>query len=319
MKVISIFSGCGGSSLGYQLAGSKVLLAVEWEQNAVDTYRKNFPDTKVFHGDIKDLSVEKVQELTGIKIGDLDVFDGSPPCQGFSTSGKRNMKDDRNQLFNEYTRLIKELQPKIFVMENVSGMVKGNMKFIFVEILKELKKCGYKVKAKLLNAKYYQVPQSRQRLIFIGIREDLNIEPSFPIPSKKVITVREAFKNVPKGERKEAEGLLKTLVEQLKPGELASKYHPKGFYFGTRKLIWDKPSHTVIKLFKPSMNMVVHPDKNESITINEVKRLFTFPDNFIFEGSFKDSWARMGNSVPPNFMKAIALHIKKEILTKCNN
>lgn len=164
--VISIFAGCGGSSLGYSMAGLRELLAVEWDDNAVQTFRLNFPDVPVYHGDIAKLSVEECLRRTGLEPGQLDVFDGSPPCQGFSTAGKREMNDDRNQLFREYVRLLRGLQPKVFVMENVSGMVKGKMKLIFAEIMQELKASGYKVSCRLLNAMYFGVPQSRQRLIF---------------------------------------------------------------------------------------------------------------------------------------------------------
>jgi DNA (cytosine-5)-methyltransferase 1 len=137
--VISTFAGAGGSSLGYSMAGFRELLAVEWDDNAVATFRLNFPDVPVYHGDIARLSVEQVLEMTGLQPGELDVFDGSPPCQGFSTAGKRQIDDPRNQLFREYVRLLRGLRPKVFVMENVSGMVKGKMKLVFVDILRELK------------------------------------------------------------------------------------------------------------------------------------------------------------------------------------
>ncbi len=127
----------------------------------------------VFHGNIAKLSVEECLRITGLQPGELDVLDGSPPCQGFSTAGKRKMNDGRNQLFREYVRLLRGLRPKILVMENVSGMVKGKMKLIFAEILRELKASGYHVSARLMNAMHYGVPQSRQRMIFIGVREDL--------------------------------------------------------------------------------------------------------------------------------------------------
>lgn len=171
--VISLFAGCGGSSLGYSMAGYRELLAVEWDDHAVETFRANFPEVPVFHGDIAKLSVEEVFRLTGLKPGELDVLDGSPPCQGFSTAGKRKMDDGRNQLFREYIRLLRGLQPKVLVMENVSGMIKGKMKLIFVEILQELKSSGYHVSARLMNAMYYGVPQSRQRMIFVGVRNDI--------------------------------------------------------------------------------------------------------------------------------------------------
>jgi len=171
--VISLFAGCGGSSLGYSMAGYRELLAVEWDDHAVATFMLNFPDVPVYHGDIAKLSVDECLRLAGIGPGELDVLDGSPPCQGFSTAGKRKMDDGRNQLFREYVRLLRGLQPKVLVMENVSGMVKGKMKLIFVDILKDLKSSGYHVSARLMNAMYYGVPQSRQRMIFVGVREDL--------------------------------------------------------------------------------------------------------------------------------------------------
>lgn len=156
--VISTFAGAGGSSLGYSMAGYRELLAVEWDANAVETFKMNYPDVPVFHGDITKLSVEEILAITKIKPRELDIFDGSPPCQGFSLAGKRDLSDNRNQLFREYVRILRGLKPKAFVMENVYGMVKGKMKLIFAEALQELKASGYDVSAKLLNAKYFSVP-----------------------------------------------------------------------------------------------------------------------------------------------------------------
>jgi len=168
--VISTFAGGGGSSLGYSMAGFREVLLVEWDDNAADTLRLNFPTVPLFHGDIAKLSVEEAFDRAQLQPGALDVLDGSPPCQGFSTAGRRDFGDSRNQLFREYVRLLRGLRPKVFVMENVSGMVKGGMKLIFAEVLQELKASGYAVKARLLNAMFYGVPQSRERMIFIGTR-----------------------------------------------------------------------------------------------------------------------------------------------------
>jgi len=180
--VISTFAGCGGSSLGYKLAGFRELLAVEWDDNAVATFQLNFPDVPVYHGDIAKLIGAECMKLVGVKSGELDVLDGSPPCQGFSTAGKRKFDDPRNSLFKEYARLLKELQPKVFVMENVTGMVKGYMKQAYLVIIKTLRDCGYRAKGEVLNAMYFNVPQSRGRVIIIGVRNDLGIEPSHPKP-----------------------------------------------------------------------------------------------------------------------------------------
>ena len=170
--VVSTFAGGGGSSLGYHQAGFEELLAVEWDDDAVQTLRDNFPDLPIYHGDISALTVEECMSLAGIKKGDLDVLDGSPPCQGFSTSGKRNFTDPRNTLFGEFVRLLEGLKPKVFVMENVKGMIKGAMKQIFLQIMAALRGAGYHVEAQVLNAKFYGVPQSRERVIFIGVRKD---------------------------------------------------------------------------------------------------------------------------------------------------
>jgi DNA (cytosine-5)-methyltransferase 1 len=313
-NVISTFSGCGGSSLGYKMAGGNVLLSIENNANAAATYRENFPDTILIEKSIYDVSVDEVLTKTNIKPYELGILDGSPPCQGFSVSGKRDLNDNRNQLYKEYIRLLKGLQPKCFVMENVAGMVQGNMKFVFVEILKELKEAGYNVSVKLLNTKNYEVPQSRPRLIFIGVRSDLDIEPSHPGPLKNIITVARAFKGCSDGERLTPTNTMTILAPKMRQGEKASKHHPKGSFFSSHRLCWDKPAPTILKTIESSVAIVLHPEKDESISIEELKRLFTFPDDFKLIGSFKEKWARLGNCVPPMFMKHIASHINKNIL-----
>lgn len=191
--VVSTFAGAGGSSLGYSMAGFRELLAVEWDDNAVQCFRANFPGIPVYHGDIKQLTVEEVLRLTGLRVGELDLFDGSPPCQGFSTAGKRDFDDPRNQLFRQYVRLLQGLQPRVFVMENVSGMVKGKMKLIFADVLTELRGCGYRVEARVLNAACFGVPQARMRMIFVGVREDLGLDPSHPTAQTAPIALRDAL------------------------------------------------------------------------------------------------------------------------------
>ena len=317
--VVSTFSGCGGSSLGYQLAGGKVLLAVEQDDNAVATYRLNFPDTPIYHGDIGKLTVEACCEKAGVNPGKLDILDGSPPCQGFSTAGKRDFGDDRNQLFREYARLLRGLKPKVFVMENVSGMVKGKMKLIFAECLRELKASGYKAKARLLNAMYYNVPQSRQRLIFVGVRQDLDIEPGYPKAQGRPMTVRQAWasvvntaEDVAAAEVKETYAVAKA-ARTLRPGQSC-----KNTFFNLVRAAWNRPCPTVAKSHGQSLSMagLMHPTDMRRPTIPELKRIGSFPDGFRFAGDFGEQWARIGNSVPPNFMRAIAEHIRDNILAE---
>jgi DNA (cytosine-5)-methyltransferase 1 len=342
--VISTFAGCGGSSLGYKLAGFHELLAVEWEQNAVDTFRLNFPDVPVFHGDIAKLSVDECLRLAGgIKPGELDVFDGSPPCQGFSTVGKRKFDDPRNSLFKEFARLLEGLQPKVFVMENVTGMVKGAMKQAYLQIVKTLRECGYQVKGEVMNAMYYNVPQSRERVIIIGVRNDLGIEPTHPKPQTRPIPAKEVLAGcigtrsqrinpwVP-SDRSPAtlckmdagwQALILTEAE-LKEAQIRQTWQSwrvlKGLekhkHFGLVRLCADKVAPTLVKDAGNTTTGQVHPFDIRKLTIPEAKRIGSFPDDFKLIGSFHEKWARIGNSVPPNLMRAIAEHIKREILEK---
>lgn len=196
--VISTFSGGGGSSCGYHMAGGNILAAVEFWPPAVEVYKANFPETPVICRDIAQVTAEELLALTGLSCGQLDILDGSPPCQGFSTAGKRQVHDPRNSLFKEFVRLLDGLQPRVFVMENVSGMVKGQMKWVFAQVLQSLKGAGYRVECRLLDAMYFGVPQSRQRVIFIGVRNDLGIAPSHPKPQTRPIPLREALPGIVK-------------------------------------------------------------------------------------------------------------------------
>lgn len=319
--VISLFAGCGGSSLGYQMAGFRELLAVEWDDNAVETFKLNFKGVSVYHGDIGDLSVDECLRLANVKPGELDILDGSPPCQGFSTAGKRDFGDDRNQLFKEYVRLLKGLKPKVFVMENVSGMVKGKMKLIFAEILRMLKAVGYKVSVRLLNAMYYGVPQSRQRLIFVGVREDLGIEPSHPKPQTKPICFRDAvFGCDESSEVRDLSSCIEKYVSKhpggwsVRPRLYKSIMSTLAGSFSLKFAEWGKVLQTISKS-EIATTGILHPDRKRYISLSEAKRCSSFPDMFLFTGRAKGI-ERIGNSVPPLMMKAIALHIKKEILNR---
>jgi len=323
--VISTFAGCGGSSLGYHWAGFDERLAVEWENNAVETFKLNFPDVPVYHGDIAQLSADECLRLAGLEKGELDVFDGSPPCQGFSTAGKRKYNDPRNSLFIEFARLLNDLQPRTFVMENVTGMVKGYMKQAYLQIMKTLRECGYKAKGQVLNAKYFNVPQSRERVIVIGVREDLAVEPSHPYPKSKPIKFKEAMRGSQKDDEEER-GLPEVLLQYAKkhPGgwNTNNKIYSniKGSIAGamsTKWLEWDKTCGTLPKS-EISSTGIVHPNKKRYINLAEAKRIASFPDDFIFLDR-KDGIARIGNSVPPKLAQAIAEHIKNNILDEANN
>lgn len=178
--VVSLFAGAGGSSMGYILAGYKPRLAVEWDKHAAACYALNFPRTPLYVGDVGALTDAEALRLAELAPGELDVLDGSPPCQGFSTAGARKLTDDRNMLFLEYVRLLRAFKPRAFVMENVPGIALGKMKLVFLEVMKTLREAGYNVRCAVLDASAYGVPQVRKRAIFIGFREDLGITPQFP-------------------------------------------------------------------------------------------------------------------------------------------
>jgi len=319
--VISLFAGCGGSSLGYSMAGFKELLAVDCDKNAIATFRLNFPNVRTWLGDIRKLSVEQCMEMTNIQTGELDLLDGSPPCQGFSTAGKRILEDERNYLFKEYLRFLSGLKPKTFIMENVSGMVKGKMKLLFSQIIKELKNAGYNVSCKLMDAKYFCVPQTRKRLIFLGVRKDMNANPAFPGPQHWPFTVYEAINDYPDGlNQGEFQGPLLKVARRMKPGQKGDKAVIRRRYFNFVRLKWNEPSVTICnRVCTPKTTWcsgLIHPDYQRHLNIAELKRLQSFPDGFQLVGRFRTQWGLIGNSVPPLFMKAIAEHVRRAILKK---
>lgn len=255
-----------------------------------------------------------------IKSGELDIFDGSPPCQGFSMVGKRSIDDERNQLFRQYVRLLKGLKPKAFVMENVSGMVKGKMKIIFAEVLRELKSCGYKVTARLLNAKYFGLAQSRQRMIFIGIRNDIAGEPIHPRPQKYPQTFYHACGDLCGNDDNDRflPDIIK-VIGKLQPDKWKSHEKiytkikgSKGGMISTCWASWNRTTGTLVKS-EIGNTGIVHPDRERFISLAEAKRLSGFPDDYWFSGRTKGI-ERMGNCVSPPLMAAVSRTIYENYL-----
>ena len=321
--VVSLFAGAGGSSLGYSAAGFRELLAVEWDKHACQCLRQNFPGLTVYEGDISKLTTERALELAGITPGELDVLDGSPPCQSFSTAGKRDMNDPRGQLFREYVRMLGIFRPKVFVMENVSGMVKGKMKLIFAEILRTLRGAGYEVGAWLLNAMHYGIPQSRERMIFVGVRSDLvGAGPGVPPGSSRGITFREAVEGCPDVGGKVLGEFLQRMAQSQPRGLWSSHLgiwrRLKGNdadCMSTKWCSWDDTPGTVTKEWI-SLSGMIHPWRERYLSAGEVKRIGSWPDQYFFVGKFGDIVRRVGNSVPPLLMDRISQHVRREILSK---
>ncbi len=328
VNVVSTFSGCGGSSLGYKRAGCKVLLAIDFEDRAVKTYKLNFPETEVWKRNIREVTGKEILKKLGLERGELDILDGSPPCTPFSLSGKRengwnieykhsseSVVQRSDDLFFEFIRLVGEVKPRVFVAENVRGMVTGKAKGYFNSILRNMKLVGYDVQVFDVDAKHFEVAQSRPRIVFIGVRNDIakkGMKP--PLKTSKPISFHEAVKDIVNTEIElkwssiDLDTKTGKLLKVTKQGESLSKHHPTGSYFNTTRIDPMKPIPTVTTKVQ-----IAHPYENRWLTISELKRCASFPDDFKFL-SMTDAWVRIGNSVPPNLIKNIALYVRKNLL-----
>ena len=328
-SVVSTFSGCGGSSLGYKKAKCKVLLAIDFEDNAVKTYKLNFPKTPIWKANIREITGKKILDAIGMKKGELDIFDGSPPCTSFSPAGKRekgwgkvykHMSETEPQrtddLFFEFIRLIKEIKPKSFIAENVRGLIQGRTKGYFNKILRAMREAGYKIRVFDINAKNFDVPQSRPRVFFIGIRNDLAPNEWPKLETKKPISFYAGTKDleIPENELKEVRSVMNRnsinqYLPMMKQGESMSKYHPKGNQFGYVRASYNNPCPTITA---GGYMQIFHPIDNRALTVTEARRLSSFPDNYKFL-SLRDGWIRIGNSVPPNLMMNMAKYVRSII------
>lgn len=312
-NAISTFSGCGGSSLGYKMAGFKVLWASEFIPAAQDTYRLNHPNTILDTRDIRQVQAEEILRTIGMSEGELDLLDGSPPCAAFSTSGSReagwgrvkqysDTKQRVDDLFFEFARIVKGVQPKVFVAENVSGLIKGTAKGYFLQILKALRDCGYTVEAKLLDGRWLGIPQMRQRLIFVGVRNDLasrfNVKPAFPKPLPYMYGVRDALPH----------------IKRIRHGGNVDNWKPSTFPAGT--VVQSDALTTATAYLSAGGWVETDAGERRKFTIDELRPICGFPNDFVFTGSFAQQWERMGRAVPPVMMSHIASAVRDEILCR---
>lgn len=359
LTLVSTFSGCGGSCLGFRMAGFEVLWASEFVDAARAVYAANAsPGTVVDGRDIRAVDPVEVLRSLGVKSGDLDVLEGSPPCASFSTAGKREKHwgaekkySDKVQrtddLFFEFARFVRAMRPKVFVAENVSGLVKGVAKGYFLEILAALKACGYVVEARLLDAQWLGVPQARQRIIFVGVREDLKFAPAFPSPLSHRYSVRDALPGIMRVMH-DTSGLYgagdvtnrpaptitvgvnavnsnhfqveaETDISGQAIGAEWDKLNPGGQsekYFSLVRADAAAPSPTVTASggMNSGIACVTHPTEKRKFSIAELKRVCAFPDDFALSGTYAQQWERLGRAVPPLMMRAIAETIRDRIL-----
>jgi DNA (cytosine-5)-methyltransferase 1 len=297
-RILSLFAGCGGLDSGFIKNGKYThVLVNDFDKDACQTYELNF-HIKPNCGDVKKLT----------EIPDFDLLMGGFPCQGFSMANPyRNEKDKRNELYLEILRILKLKKPKYFILENVKGLLnmggyatpqdkKDRQGKIMKIILDDLKNCGYKVQFKLFEIKLYDVPQKRERVIIIGVRDDIDFTPQWPKASDKIITLQQAI------------------------GDLSIEYNPDiqhvgtkhkcavTGYLGNRELKWDEPSPTITGRGGGSGGPVIHnhPSLKRRLTVRECARIQTFPDDFKFVGSISSMYKQLGNAVPYKFSEHLA-------------
>ena len=350
--VIDLFSGSGGSALGFRSAGFTVAAAVEINKLASESFKKNFPETKVFSEDICSIDGKRLLKETGLSASDRDkiVILACPPCQGFSTARRNEQRksDPRNLLIMEFVRLVKEIKPAAFVMENVPGLAKGIGRVVFNDAMNQLSKIGYHMtEPKVLEAADYGVPQRRKRLVLMGTRvKKINLalpEPTHQKPQSQDNklqawkTVRETISDLPKikaGTRDEkdlfhmsahlSEINLQRLRHTPKDGGsrsswpenlvLACHKSVKGYTDVYGRMQWDSPSPTMTGgCAMISKGRFGHPEQNRAISLREASRLQSFPDDFVFVGNFGEIAKQIGNAVPPQLAKEIAGSLLKSL------
>lgn len=320
MDIISLFSGCGGLDLGFQKAGFNVLWANEYDKSIWDTYKFNHAATQLDKRDIRNIQSEEIPNCLGII--------GGPPCQSWSEAGaKRGIDDSRGQLFYDYIRIVRDKQPLFFLAENVSGILTARHKQAFINILNLFEEVGYKIAYKLVNAKDFEVPQDRKRVIIVGYSEKIGKIFEFPQTKSKIFTLKDAISDL-------------ELIQPSKFGDKVKLSHPiipnheyldMGFssiYMSRNRVrSWSEPSFTIQAggrhaPLHPQANKMILVDRNKQIfdpnspqpyrrlSVRECARIQTFPDDFIFKyNHIADGYKMVGNAVPVNLAKILATKI----------
>lgn len=331
MAVISLFSGAGGLDLGFHRAGFITAIANEFDPKICPTFRYNFPNVNLIEGDIRNIDAGAFPQH-------VDGIIGGPPCQSWSEGGaKRGFNDPRGQLFLEYIRILEATQPLFFVAENVSGMLAprhANAVAAFLDSFRHAGEYGYDVQLRMLNAKDYQVPEDRDRVFYIGFRRDFNIQDfEFPAPITPRLTLRDAIWDlrdtaIPALERNHTNGNA-CIVDN-------HEYYVSGFspiYMSRNRVRgWDEQGFTVqasgrqcqlhpqapmMELVEPNHRRFVPGAEHlyRRMTVREVARVQTFPDNFhfIYE-DLNNGYKMIGNAVPVNLAFHVATQIRQTLI-----
>ena len=331
---VDLFSGCGGLTLGLERAGFRVAGAVEINRLARDTYKANHAEVVVWE-DIRDVRGRNILRSLGLRKGELDLLAGCPPCQGFSAirclNGKGEVKDERNDLIDEFLRLVDEMRPKAVLLENVPGLWENHRLNEFQSGLEEY---GYSVKSGIRDAQFFGVPQRRRRVILMASRSGRQIR--WARRGRRIRTVRDAIGKFPEphsrkdalhniGENRTAR--VRKIIELVpKDGggrsDLPSRYelqcHRKlgGFKDVYGRMAWDKVAPTITGgCHNPSKGRFLHPEENRTITMREAAVLQGFPRRYKFpDVRSKTAVAEMiGNALPPEFVRRHAVQIKQAL------
>lgn len=299
MKVVSLFSGAGGLDLGFKMAGHEIIWANDLYTDAVETYRHNLGD----HIVCKDIS-----KVDAADVPDCDIIIGGFPCQGFSVANtKRHEDDERNALYKELIRIIDAKKPKFFLAENVKGLTSLAKGKVFQMILNDFAELGYVVKHKVLNAADYGVPQTRQRVIIIGVRKDVDFEYIYPNPTHSKdgsnglpqwVSVGKAMSTIPDPD----------LPHNLKNHEYSKYKLNFNGYLGHRELDSDKPAPTVTARGDNKGGVVIlpHPNGQRRMSCRELATVQSFPLDYYFCGNRSSIYRQIGNAVPPLLGFAVA-------------
>lgn len=327
---IELFAGAGGLALGVEKAGFEHLGLIEFDKDAADTLKKNRPNWNVINDDIANISCLDLEEYFSIKKGELDLLSGGAPCQAFSYAGKRlGLEDARGTLFYHYAVFLEKLQPKMFLFENVRGLLTHDHGKTYATMLNIFEKAGYVIDRQILNAWEHGAPQKRERLITIGIRKDLKgaVKYAFPEKHKYKPVLRDVLINCPEGpgvqygEKKRkifelvpAGGYWRDIDPEIAKEYMKSCWDMEGGRTGIlRRMSMEEPSLTVLTSPSQKQTERCHPLEARPFTVRENARIQTFPDEWQFCGNVSSQYKQVGNAVPVSLAYDIAKEIKASL------
>lgn len=321
VTAIELFAGAGGLALGLEQAGIHTLEYVEIDKFSCETLKKNRPNWNVVCDDIHNV------DFTEYK-GKVDIVTGGFPCQAFSYAGKKlGFEDTRGTLFHEFARCVNEVQPSIFLAENVRGLISHDKGRTLETILNVLRGLGYSVQYKVLNAAYFGVGQKRERIVIVGIKNGADIHFTYPTPDEHMTTLREALKDCPKSEGQQYSEKKRYYLEKVPAGgcwvdlpeEDQKVYMGKSYYSGggkrgmARRISWDEPCLTLTCSPSQKQTERCHPDETRPFTVREYARIQSFPDSWEFSGGIGEKYKQIGNAVPVELARRIGLELIKSI------